>query len=318
MPARLENCLKRQQVNASSFTKVVARSEHEHEVDAKSWRDQDLIFTFTSSSSLLSTPYPWPCFHLGRLHPLHSFHRAAHDYTRRQDELQQPTRSIMADLTATFRTLINSFTDFLTVAIHLILYERAIYPQTSFLSARKYNFAVRQNRHPKVCEWINDAIAAVEAELLRGAVDRVVLVIYSKYNKPLERYVFDASRLPQVSTADADTPLVRTEADGEKVPVLPLVDMEEQFRGTLSRLAYAASKLKALPTGCTFTVAIELKDEGEAPIRHPQPWMPVQPALEQETGGRAQNTTRPVRTVSAGEMTFEAWIEEAGAGNDEG
>ena len=224
----------------------------------------------------------------------------------------------MADSTATFRTLITTFTDFLTVAIHLILYERAIYPQTSFLSARKYNFAVRQNRHPKVCEWINDAIAAVEAELLRSAVERVVVVIYSKYNKPLERYVFDASRFPQVASSEIDTPLIRTEANGEKTPVLPLVDMEEQFRGTLSKLSNAASKLKNLPPGCTFTIAIELREEGEAPIRHPQPWMPVQPALERQCDERTQNMTVPVRAVSAGEMVFEAWVEEATGSGDTG
>ena len=67
----------------------------------------------------------------------------------------------------TYASLVSTFGSFLTVAIHTILYERSIYPETSFLSARKYNFPVRQNRHPKVCSWINDAVAAVEAELLK-------------------------------------------------------------------------------------------------------------------------------------------------------
>lgn len=224
----------------------------------------------------------------------------------------------MADSTATFRNLVTSFTDFLTVAIHLILYERAIYPQTSFLSARKYNFPVRQNRHPKVCEWINDAIAAVETELLKGVVDRIVVVIYSKLNKPLERYVFDASRLPRVTAAEADTPLVRTDANGEKLAILPLVDMEEQFRGTLSRLAYATSKLKSLPSGCAFTVAIELREDGTAPVRHPQAWIPVQPAVDHGVDSHPLDRTLPVRAVSAGEMAFEAWIEEADDASDGG
>ena len=67
----------------------------------------------------------------------------------------------------TFASLVTTFTSFLTVAIHTILYERGIYPASTFLSARKYNYPVRQNRHPKVCRWINDAVAAVEAELLK-------------------------------------------------------------------------------------------------------------------------------------------------------
>ncbi|KAK0314926.1 hypothetical protein LTR82_012919 [Friedmanniomyces endolithicus] len=198
----------------------------------------------------------------------------------------------MAQDTLTYRTLVAFFTDFLTVAIHTILYERKIYPQTSFLSARKYNYAVRQSRHPKVCEWINDAMVAVETELLNGAVDRVAVVIYTKDLKPKERYVFDVSRFPAVCEADLDTQLEREGEDGEILPAVPLVDIEEQFRATM--------------------VAIELKSEGQAPVSHPQPWMPVQPDLA-GTGGlkNARNVVHPVRAVAAGEMVFESWIEEA-------
>ncbi len=70
----------------------------------------------------------------------------------------------------TYTSLVSTFGSFLVVAIHTILYERAIYPPYSFLSVRKYNFPVRQNRHPKVCAWINDAVAAVEAELMKVSV----------------------------------------------------------------------------------------------------------------------------------------------------
>ena len=218
----------------------------------------------------------------------------------------------MANSKPTFRTLVTSFTDFLTVAIHTILYERNIYPQISFLSARKYNFAVRQNRHPKVCEWINDAVTAVETELLKGTVERVAVVIYDTSNTPLERFMFDVSRFPTVPASDLDTPLERAEADGETTAVLPLVDMEEQFRATMDKLSNCGSVLKSLPKGCTFTVAIELKNEGEAPISHPQPWMPVQPTgLNGSQSERQGTTTVPVRTVAAGDMIFETWIEES-------
>lgn len=211
----------------------------------------------------------------------------------------------------TFRALITSFSDFLTVATHTILYERSIYPQTSFLSARKYNFPVRQSRHPKVCEWINDAIAAVEAELLKGAVERIAVVIYDNTNKPLERFMFDVSHLPTIPAGDIDTPLERTQANGEKVAVLPTVDMEEQFRATMSKLANCGNVLKPLPKGCSFTMVVEIKGDGEAPISHPQPWMPVQSRYRGAPNDARDAKTTPLRTVSAGDMIFETWIEEA-------
>ena len=216
----------------------------------------------------------------------------------------------MDDNDASFRYLITSFTDFLTVAIHTILYERSIYPQTSFLSARKYNLAVRQSRHPKVCEWINDAVAAVETELLKGSVDKVAIVVYDKSNTPRERFVFDVSRFPMVAASELDTTLERTGPDGQKMSILPTVDMEEQFRATMSKLGNCGSKLQELPPGCTFTIAVELKGDGGAPLGHPQPWMPVESRKADDNATKPHNRTTPVRAVAAGEMIFETWIEE--------
>jgi mitotic spindle assembly checkpoint protein MAD2B len=219
----------------------------------------------------------------------------------------------MADELPTFRALVGHFTDFLVVAIHAVLYERNIYPRTSFLSARKYNFAVRQSRHSKVCEWINDAVAAVETELLKGTVERVAVVIYTKDLKPTERYVFDVSRFPAVAPADVDIILERRSASGDKLPILPLTDLEEQLRATMSKISGCGSILRPLEPGCTFTVAIELKGEGQAPVSHPQPWMPVEPRSNEEQD-QAQARTHPMRSVSAGDVIFESWIEEAHLG----
>ncbi|KAK5117227.1 hypothetical protein LTR62_005844 [Meristemomyces frigidus] len=219
----------------------------------------------------------------------------------------------MANDAPTFRSLVTHFTDFLTVAIHTILYERNIYPRTSFLSARKYNFAVRQSRHPKVCEWINDAMAAVETEILKGTVERVAVVVYNQALKPTERYLFDLSRFPIVGAADADVPLERKAADGTTVSVLPVVDIEEQFRATMSKLANCGTVLRPPPVDGTFTVAIELKSDGQAPVSHPQPWMPVEAATRQGATELQSRRTHPLRAVVAGDLMFESWIEETPA-----
>lgn len=216
----------------------------------------------------------------------------------------------MSDQAPTFRSFITAFTDFLTVAIHTVLYERGIYPQTSFLSARKYNFSVRQNRHPKVCEWINDAVNAVETELLKGAVERVAVVMYSKQNKPLERFMFDVSRFPTVPAAEVDIAMERLNSSGSKIPILPAVDLEEQFRATMSRITNCSTALPDLPQGSTFTVAIELKRDGDAPLGHPLPWVPAQKQGPNDAAAqKVQRQTTPVRSVTAGDMEFETWIE---------
>jgi len=43
-------------------------------------------------------------------------------------------------------------------------------------------------------------------------------------------------------------------------------DVDEQLRGALTRMAQTAEKMDPLPEGCTFTIAVELREEGHAPI----------------------------------------------------
>ncbi len=221
-----------------------------------------------------------------------------------------------------FSSLVSSFTDFLTVAIHTILYERSIYPQSSFLTARKYNFPVRQSRHPKVCQWIQDAVAAAESEMLKCTVARVAIVIYSPLQQPLERFMFDLSKFPEIPLTEASTPFERTPTRQNSGKALN-VDMEEQFRAVMSKLSVCGGLLKPIPTGCSFTVAIELKDKVDPPMGHPQPWIPVQPSLQVRKSHQDHDDPKdrkgadlggakvtPVRSVEAAELAFEMWIEE--------
>jgi mitotic spindle assembly checkpoint protein MAD2B len=226
-----------------------------------------------------------------------------------------------------YASLINNFADFLTVAIHTILYTRTIYPLDSFISAKKYNFPVHQSRHPKVSAWITDAVSSVQDELLKGTVDRVAVVIISEGGDPLERFLFDVGKFPVVSRSDWYTPIERetpsNEVEKEESTIPPSVNMQEQFRAVLAKLSVCNNTLKPIPHGCTFTVAIELKEESNPPLQHPQAWMPVEPSLQREIGVDSEGfeevrrgedlggvRTVAVRTVEVGEMRFEMWIEE--------
>ncbi|KAI9821852.1 MAG: hypothetical protein M1827_002434 [Pycnora praestabilis] len=242
-----------------------------------------------------------------------------------------------AALLNTYQAIVSTFCDFLTVAIHTILYERHIYPASSFLSARKYNFPVRQNRHPKVCKWIQDAVTAVEIELLKGTVARTAVVIYSPTSAPLERFMFDVSSFPVVPAAESLTPFERSsddnnESDESTSPQTAVVDLEEQFRGVMSKLAFCGAALGTLPENCSFTVCIELKHKVDPPIGHPQSWIPAQPNLQPANNGKEKEekdkrrkldsdkgtalggvNITPVRSVEAGDFLLEMWIEEGKA-----
>ncbi|KAK0746479.1 DNA-binding protein [Schizothecium vesticola] len=253
--------------------------------------------------------------------------------------------------------LLSSFPAFLLVAIHNLLYYRGLYPRTTFLSTRAYNLPVHQSRHPAVCAWIRSAVDAITSQLARGAVARVAVVMHapsSSSRAVLERWVFDTTSFPAWPASGIREParvmagfgrMQAKEARGEEgeerhgIDFFPAEaaegveqppgtcagrvswpDVDEQLRGALRRMAHAAEGMRGLPEGCSFTVAVEMREEGEGPIGHPQAWIPSEPNLQPVSSTREMAgedvggvRTTPIRSVQAGPLFFECWLEEARA-----
>ncbi|EMR61680.1 hypothetical protein MGN70_009808 [Eutypa lata] len=226
--------------------------------------------------------------------------------------------------------LLTTFTHFLTVCIHNILYYRNIYPAQTFLTSRAYNLPVHQSRHPKVCSWIRDAVDALKAQLVLGSVERIAVVLYDDKARVMERWMFDVAGFPawagftegkvQRREEDEEDASSRAEAAAGLSGVENKVNwsnVHEELRASIRKLAHAGEKMASLPEGCTFTIAVELREEGEAPIGHPQPWVPTQSNLQTKSKDK-QNPgkdiggakTTPLRAVEAGPLFFECWIEE--------
>ncbi|TLD26728.1 hypothetical protein PspLS_04938 [Pyricularia sp. CBS 133598] len=100
------------------------------------------------------------------------------------------------------------------------------------------------------------------------------------------------------------------------------VDVNEHLRGAVKRLANAGEQLARLPEGCTFTIAVDLRHNARPPLKfqHPQAWIPMlsnsqPPARKRVKPSRdigAARTTA-VRSVEAGPLFFECWVEESKA-----
>ncbi|KAJ8098312.1 DNA-binding protein [Lipomyces tetrasporus] len=207
----------------------------------------------------------------------------------------------------TFAQLLSAYSDFLIVSIHTILYEREIYPHETFMLARKYNFPVRQSRHPQVCDWVRNAIGACMDQMRKGNVCKVSVVILSSIDIPLERFVFDVTSFPKVSLREQDVEM--------KNLTFNMTDMEEQFRTCIMKLSHVSSVLGKLPPECTFTVTIELNEEANAPVGHDSPWVPADDTTS-KPGTPLKSVppkVRPLRNVLMGPLSFDIWVEESKA-----
>ncbi|KAK4940842.1 hypothetical protein LTR10_019114 [Elasticomyces elasticus] len=262
-----------------------------------------------------------------------------------------PNASTISNLLSTHRALIETITSFLTIATHHILYLRRLYPPVSFLAARAYNYPVRQNRHPQVCQWITDAIPAIRDQLEKNTVEKVSLCIYETTgNQVLERWTFDLRSLPAVAKKDRDIPFENSTSGQVPAPAaasedqedlltkkLNLADLEANFRATLSRISTAAAKLRPLPSDsdkpnapeCSFTLTIEVKDSADRPVgrleKEERQWIAAEPDSfddDDQDGAnhdrsKHQETggpkTHAVRRLETGELRMEVWVEESAA-----
>ncbi|GAO49492.1 hypothetical protein G7K_3641-t1 [Saitoella complicata NRRL Y-17804] len=211
----------------------------------------------------------------------------------------------------THNIILQTFCDFLTVAIHTILFIRDLYPPELFERARKYNTVVRRSRHPMLNDWIRDVVTSVNEELKKCTVNRVSVIILSADETPMERFVFDVSSFPNIPEQEHNIPISSTSA------TFTQSDLLEQFRATLIRIQQSATTLGKLPEDCTFTVAIELKEHEDKPAQYPDPWIPAQPQQNgvQVNGEsvRTRVTTKPLRNIEIGPIKIDAWIEESRA-----
>ncbi|KAF7547972.1 hypothetical protein G7Z17_g7375 [Cylindrodendrum hubeiense] len=223
-------------------------------------------------------------------------------------------------------TILSSFTTFFTLSLHSLLYHRGLYPPATFLTARALNLPVRQSRHPGLCTWINDAVSAISLQLQKGAVRRIAVAMHApKSLAVLERWVFDVEAFPawgdvarETDPAWEDTGAVNFEVEDQDA--INWTDVNEALRGALRRIAYAGESMPSLPEGSTFTLAVELRDEAPTPIGHPQHWIPSQPNLQPPTETSPNQgsslggiNTTPIRSVRAGPLFFECWIEQGPA-----
>lgn len=98
----------------------------------------------------------------------------------------------------------------------------------------------------------------------------------------MERFLFDVERFPIVERASKWVEFEEREVDGnvkgkgkeiavddesasrQSTKPLNIVDIEEQLRATIRKLDFEGSKKSPLPEGCTYTIAVELRDESAA------------------------------------------------------
>ncbi|EMD41896.1 hypothetical protein CERSUDRAFT_43370, partial [Gelatoporia subvermispora B] len=147
------------------------------------------------------------------------------------------------------------------VAIHTILYVRQIYPADLFVRRKKYDTPVWQSRHPALNEYISGAVKAIADELALGNVDKAVVVIKSKHDVPLERFIFAMQNMIRVESFNKDTSVEGAVTVGT---------LGQYFRSFMVKLSMVEAQLGHLPIDDepTFAIVLELQDNKAPTASH--------------------------------------------------
>ncbi|KAK1220017.1 hypothetical protein PQX77_017224 [Marasmius sp. AFHP31] len=206
----------------------------------------------------------------------------------------------------TFNQTVRGLTEFIEVAIHTILYVRQVYPADLFVRRKKYDTPVFQSRHPALNEYISGAVKAIGEELVRGNVDKVIVVIKDKDQVALERFIFSLDTMVQIQAFDKDMSV----EDAMSPHALG-----QYFRSFLVKLNFVEAQLGQMYLGddVSFAILLELKDNKE-PIpkssKEPAPWMPAD--AQHTTAGASEDAElHMIRAVNTGIINLSLTVQES-------
>ncbi|CAI5783056.1 Mitotic arrest deficient 2 like 2 [Podarcis lilfordi] len=185
--------------------------------------------------------------------------------------------------------------EFLEVAIHLILYVREVYPTGIFQKRKKYNVPVQMSCHPELNQYIQDTLHCIKPLLEKNDVEKVVVVILDKEHHPVERFVFEITQPPLLSISSDSL----------------LNHVEQLLRAFILKISVCDAVLNNNPPGCTFTVLVHTREAATRNMEKIQvirdfPWIL---ADEQDVHMRDPRLI-PLKTMTSDLLKMQLYVEE--------
>jgi len=205
-----------------------------------------------------------------------------------------------------FNQTAHAIAEFIEVAIHTILYVRQVYPADIFVRRKKYDTPVFQSRHPSLNEYISGAVKAIGEELIRGKVDKVVVVIKDKEQIALERFLFSIDTMIEVEGYNRDVSVDEAMASSSLV---------QYFRSFIIKLNMIEAQIGQLYLGddISFAIVIELKDDAapsHSDTADPPPWIPA--VTQHTTSGTSDDAElHMIRAVNTGIINLSLAVQES-------
>uniref|UniRef100_A0A8B9CPP3 Mitotic spindle assembly checkpoint protein MAD2B n=1 Tax=Anser brachyrhynchus TaxID=132585 RepID=A0A8B9CPP3_9AVES len=197
--------------------------------------------------------------------------------------------------------------EFLEVAVHLILYVREVYPIGIFQKRKKYNVPVQMSCHPELNQYIQDTLHCVKPLLEKNDVEKVVVVILDKEHHPVERFVFEITQPPLLSIRGVLEAVTGLTTSSESL----LSHVEQLLRAFILKISVCDAVLDNNPPGCTFTVLVHTREAATRNMEKIQvikdfPWI----LADEQDVHMHDPRLIPLKTMTSDILKMQLYVEE--------
>ncbi|XP_022252020.1 mitotic spindle assembly checkpoint protein MAD2B-like isoform X3 [Limulus polyphemus] len=142
------------------------------------------------------------------------------------------------------------YSEFMEVAINIILYWRNVYPAGAFEKGKIYNIPVHIAVHPEVQSYIENCIKIIHKLIENNEVEQVVICIFDRTLKPIEQFIFDI-KIPTIHTLDENN---------------CFLDVELALRSFCLKIATFSGIIEPDPLAFCFAVQLHTKESTGAAL----------------------------------------------------
>eukprot|EP00339_Tiarina_fusa_P030043 CAMPEP_0117056962 /NCGR_PEP_ID=MMETSP0472-20121206/39526_1 /TAXON_ID=693140 ORGANISM="Tiarina fusus, Strain LIS" /NCGR_SAMPLE_ID=MMETSP0472 /ASSEMBLY_ACC=CAM_ASM_000603 /LENGTH=213 /DNA_ID=CAMNT_0004773623 /DNA_START=99 /DNA_END=740 /DNA_ORIENTATION=+ len=161
----------------------------------------------------------------------------------------------------TLKGSVDVVSEFFFTAINSILYQRAIYQPETFKRESKYGLTVLTTTDEGLLKYLAQVMAQVEAWLLSGDVQRLVVVVSGvDSGETLERWQFNVS----LEENDSENTLPNVDRKfGQK----SLKDIHGEIQAIIRQVTASVTFLPLLNEPCSFDLLVYTKKDAAVPTK---------------------------------------------------
>eukprot|EP01059_Diplonema_ambulator_P016862 TRINITY_DN28839_c0_g1_i1.p1 TRINITY_DN28839_c0_g1~~TRINITY_DN28839_c0_g1_i1.p1 ORF type:complete len:198 (+),score=65.14 TRINITY_DN28839_c0_g1_i1:59-652(+) len=160
----------------------------------------------------------------------------------------------------TLRGSVSTVVEFFGYAVNTLLYQRGVYPPECFTSVSKYKLQVLVTTDKGLKAYLGNVLQQLSEWLMRGVVQKLVLVISGDDSEVLERWQFD----------------IDAGRDGAGQPSNPSEEAtQREIQAIIKQITATQTFLPLLPDHCTFDLLVYTHASADIPAS----WESTDPKL---------------------------------------